>query len=141
MHTNLQQKGISKLLGLDYMILYKKGIDNKVADALSRRSIQRKDDQQLLGLHSVVVLTWMQYLAISYDGNPKSEELIQQLSVDPAAVKDYQFKNEILFYKGRMLVGTSTKLRQNLLDSYHNSPIGGHFGIHATYLKLKRYFY
>lgn len=32
----LQQKWISKLLGYQYTILYRKGADNKVADALSR---------------------------------------------------------------------------------------------------------
>lgn len=32
----LQQKWISKLLGYHYTILYRKGADNKVADALSR---------------------------------------------------------------------------------------------------------
>lgn len=37
-HTSLQLKGISKLLGLQYKILYRKGVENKVADALSRRN-------------------------------------------------------------------------------------------------------
>lgn len=37
LHTNLQMKGISKLFGLNYRILYKKGIENKVVDALLRR--------------------------------------------------------------------------------------------------------
>jgi RNase H-like domain found in reverse transcriptase len=32
----LQHKSLSKLLGLNYRIEYKKGIDNKVDDALSR---------------------------------------------------------------------------------------------------------
>jgi len=37
LHTHLQRKGVSKLLGLDYIIQYKKGKENIVADALSRR--------------------------------------------------------------------------------------------------------
>ena len=33
----LQQKWISKLLGYDYTIVYRKGQENTIADALSRR--------------------------------------------------------------------------------------------------------
>jgi hypothetical protein len=38
LHTPWQQKVFSKLLGLQYSIVYKKGSDNRVADALSRRA-------------------------------------------------------------------------------------------------------
>ena len=38
LHTHWQQKVFTKLLGLHYSIVYKKGSDNRVADALSRRS-------------------------------------------------------------------------------------------------------
>lgn len=36
-HTQLQRKGVTKLLGLDYTIQYRKGKENKVVDALSRK--------------------------------------------------------------------------------------------------------
>lgn len=35
--TLVQQKWLSKMLGFDYVIQYKKGKDNVVADALSRK--------------------------------------------------------------------------------------------------------
>jgi hypothetical protein len=38
LHTHWQQKVFTKLLGLQYKIICKKGVDNRVADALSRKS-------------------------------------------------------------------------------------------------------
>jgi len=38
LHTHRQQKVFAKLLGLQYKVIYKKGTDNRVADALSRKS-------------------------------------------------------------------------------------------------------
>ena len=38
LHTQWQQKVFTKLLGLQYKVVYKKGVKNGVADALSRRT-------------------------------------------------------------------------------------------------------
>jgi hypothetical protein len=46
--TPLQQKGITKLLGNDFTVEYKKGIDNRVADALSRK--EELEEQVVLSL-------------------------------------------------------------------------------------------
>ncbi|XP_058000738.1 uncharacterized protein LOC131178812 [Hevea brasiliensis] len=59
-HTNLQQKGISKLFGFDYKILYWKGIENKVIDALSRKPEDEYSRHYCTVTHSVALPVWTQ---------------------------------------------------------------------------------
>lgn len=98
LHTNLQQRGIPKLLGLDYKILYQKGVANTVADALSRRS-SSLDSHQLHNLQSIVIPSWMQHLENSYETDSQATELIQQLSIASPTTTPYQVKNGVLFIK------------------------------------------
>lgn len=60
--TMLQQKWLAKLLGLDYEIVYKKGQDNKVADALSRLPESTSDAQ--INSVSVVQLNWLNEVVV-----------------------------------------------------------------------------
>lgn len=57
LHTNLQEKGVSKLLGLDYKILYKKGVENKVADALSKKPLM--EESRSYALMSSPIPSWI----------------------------------------------------------------------------------
>ncbi|KAL3509710.1 hypothetical protein ACH5RR_029111 [Cinchona calisaya] len=57
--TALEQKWLSKLMGMDYEIQYKKGKDNMVADALSRRllagDLASPNREELASVHSLQV--------------------------------------------------------------------------------------
>jgi hypothetical protein len=55
LHEGLQQKAFLKLLGLQYRIIYKKGLDNKAADAMSRQ-----DHQAQLAAVSMSIPKWME---------------------------------------------------------------------------------
>ncbi|KAL0449608.1 UNVERIFIED_CONTAM: Retrovirus-related Pol polyprotein from transposon.6 [Sesamum latifolium] len=79
----LQQKWISKLLGLDYEIHYKKGCENKVADTLSRF---------LHGECSVVTLVvpnWISEIQQSYINDDLYKPIVQAKTIQPAAHPDY----------------------------------------------------
>lgn len=43
LHTEWQQKALTKMMGLQYKVVYKKGILNGAADALSRKPVSSSD--------------------------------------------------------------------------------------------------
>lgn len=90
---------------------------------------------------SVVQPTWMHQLIDSYEGDTQAADFISHLSLDEHAHLGYSFKNGLLFHKSRLYVGTKRDLRTHLLSLYHNSYLGGHSGINATYVRLARHFY
>lgn len=64
-NTAIQQKGMLKLMGLNYVIRYKKGRENRVADALSHRGIEEGCNQAI----SVATPTWIMEVIKSYCGD------------------------------------------------------------------------
>jgi hypothetical protein len=60
-------------LRLDYAVQYKKGVENKAANDLSRRPAEGVED--VVFTISEIVLTWLQELRTSYDGDQWVEEI------------------------------------------------------------------
>ena len=132
----IQHKLLVKLLGYNYKVEYKKGKENKVADALSR--VQHTTTVQAI---SLVVPVWIEQVINTYQDDRACLDLITKLSVDANAVPNFTLQNGILRYKGRVLVGTSGSLKSLLLDTFHKSALGEHSGERATYQRLKLVFY
>jgi hypothetical protein len=47
----------------------------------------------------------------------------------------------IIRYGSLIWVGENSALRTKLIAAFHNSALGGHYGVHATYLRIKKMFY
>lgn len=77
LHTLLQQKGAVKLLGLDYSIQYKKGVENKVVDTLSRHDIAAGGIHQLSLSSSSP--SWLQEVINSYDNDELASRVTTSL--------------------------------------------------------------
>ncbi|XP_039039589.1 uncharacterized protein LOC120177547 [Hibiscus syriacus] len=137
--TAIQKRGLTKLLGLDYTIQYRKGISNIVADALSR---QWEDQAQCLVMGTTLVIpTWVQEVEESYKDDFLATEWISILTVSPNADSKWKYSKGILRFQDRVYIGTKGSLRLQILQTLHDSPHGGHSGTQATYQRIRSYFY
>jgi hypothetical protein len=72
----MQQKAFLKLLGLQYKLVYKKGQENKAADALSRQTQQ----SEVLAI-SISTPKWLETVIDHYQEDPKTKDLFTELSL------------------------------------------------------------
>jgi hypothetical protein len=82
LHTPWQQKVFAKLLGLKYKIIYKKGVENRAADALSRKPV----DQVTCHALSICQPNWIQQVVVSYEHDDLVQEMISKLVIDASSV-------------------------------------------------------
>ncbi|XP_019183954.1 PREDICTED: uncharacterized protein LOC109178857 [Ipomoea nil] len=123
--TTMQQKGLTKLLGLSYTIQYKKGVDNCVADALSRRDNQ--EQAELLAVSTVRPM-WIEEILKSYEKDELASKLLPMNLIAPNQDSLYTVIEGLIKYKGRLYIGSNGELRSKLIAQMHHSPIGGHSG-------------
>jgi hypothetical protein len=132
-----QHKVFTKLLGLQYKIIYRKGSENRAVDALSWR-VQLPAELLVL---STPVPQWLLSVQSSYDQDMVVKEIIIKLTIDPADVPHCIFKHGLLRYKSRIWVGSRPALQNQLIATLHASAQGGHLGFPMTYKRLKNIFY
>jgi hypothetical protein len=98
LHTPWQHKVYTKLMGLQYRILYKKGVDNRVADALSRRPH--------LELQSFAISrpqpAWIQAIVDAYAHDGAAQQLLQRLALHQDPSDSFTLRNGILQKKNRI---------------------------------------
>ena len=112
--------------------MYKKGSDNTVADALSRR-----DTEEVYMAVSSSSPQWLSDGASSYSASPLAQDILSQLAVNPAALPHYSLSNGVIRYKGCIWLAHSEQLQNQVLQALHSSPLGGYSGIPVTYQKLR----
>lgn len=135
--TPWQHKALTKLLGLRYKIIYKKGVENGAADALSRFP---SDSVLELSAVSSIVPDWIKEVIDGYATDLDACTKVRTLCISADAVPDFSLKDGVLYFKNRMWIGNNTAVQQKILANLHNAPVGGHSGINVTYQRIKQLF-
>jgi hypothetical protein len=133
-----QQKWVTKILGYDFEIVYKKGKQNVVADALSRKD---EDVEAFLCAISIIQPNWIIEARDEWKNDEKVCTLIQRLQQDSSASDTFTWKNDSLWYKDRLYLCKNSQLKQKVLLELHTSPVGGHSGFLKTYHRVKKDFF
>ena len=105
-------------MGLSYEIQYKKGRENKVADALSRRASSEEGDCAAL---VCVIPEWMKEVIGSYEWDGKAQDLIRQLLLTPDNQPDFTYQDGVLRYKGKIVMGIEGGVRKKIITTIHDS--------------------
>jgi len=137
--TPFQQKWVTKLLGYDFTVEYKKGADNRVADALSRR--EDWDEEITLSLLSVLTPSWTTGLKQQYEEDEDLKQLLSRWHSQELDSQRYSLRDGLLLYKHRILLGQSPQLKDQVLTFLHSDPSAGHSGYEKTLHRAKRDFY
>ena len=121
---------------MHYKIVYKKGAENRVADALSRRP---HSTEACLAI-STVVPQWCSEVVAGYTSDPQAQAYIAQLAVDPSAVQHFTLQNGLLHYKNRIWLGNNKSMQQRVIQALHTSAVSGHSGVPVTCRRVHQLF-
>ncbi|XP_071684936.1 uncharacterized protein [Lolium perenne] len=136
LHTPWQHKVLSKLMGMQYRIVYKKGLENKVADALSRRPHPE------LEIHAISCSppAWILAVLDAYQQDAQAKALLQRLSIAKEPDDQFSLHGGIIRKQGRIWLPSNSAMQEQLILEFHASPMGGHSGIPVTLRRLKQLF-
>nr|XP_051206440.1 uncharacterized protein LOC127321439 [Lolium perenne] len=135
-HPLAFHKVLSKLMGMQYRIVYKKGLENKVADALSRRPHPELDVHAI----SCSQPAWIVAVLDAYQQDAQAKALLQRLSIAKEVDDQFSLHGGIIRKQGRIWLPSDSAVQEQLIREFHASPMGGHSGIPVTLRRLKQLF-
>ncbi|KFK23310.1 hypothetical protein AALP_AAs43195U000200 [Arabis alpina] len=115
------QQWLTKILGFDFDIVYKPGLENKAADALSRREVM----PQLFAL-SVPAAIQLEMITAEVDKDAESRKIKEEVLGDVDAHPGYSVVQGRLLKQGKLVIPKASPLVGVLLHEFHSTKMGGH---------------
>jgi hypothetical protein len=111
-----QHKAFTKLLGLQYKLCYRKGLENRATDALSRR---QHDPQESLAVITECQPAWFADVRASYQGNMQAMDLLVKLHGSPDSKQRFKLVDDILYFHHCNWLGGSPEMQHKILLAFH----------------------
>lgn len=132
LHTPEQQAWLHKFIGYYFTIECKPGKENLAADALSRLFLMAWSEPQNQFLHD---------LRVELGQNEHMSTIVKQCQHPSNPDPYYSVKEDLLYWKGRLVISSLSSLQDKVLQEYHSSSIGGHAGVARTLARITSHFY
>lgn len=131
-----QARWLDLLSEYDFKIIHRKGVDNVVPDALSRRP-----DFQVHSIRATAIKvdSLLVRVARAAVADPDYQRMV--VKAQTGATSEFELRDNLLYKESRLYIPTDGVLRQELLREAHDSPLAGHLGREKTLDRLKRIFF
>lgn len=126
---------MTRLMGLQFRVVYRNDKENLAADALSR--VSHLMAQQAV---SEVKPIWVQEILNAYATDTRAQQLLAQLAVQSPDEHDCCLEQGIIKHHGKVWISHNSALQTKIVVVMHSSTIVGHSGVKATYQRLKHLF-
>lgn len=83
---------------------------------------------------------WLQEVANSYETDAAAQELLTQLAIYSPDDQGRALRQGIIRQGDRLWIGANTALQAKLIAVLHDSAVGGHSSIVATYQRVRKLF-
>lgn len=109
-------------MGYDYVIQYRSGHHNQVADALSR---QPKHEPSQCMILSVPSLTFLEELRHQLEDHPEYRRRRQEIMEAPTNHPTFSVSMDLVLTEGHIWLPRGIPIASTLLKEYHTTPVGG----------------
>ena len=135
LHSELQRKAMTRLMGLQFKVVYRKGKENTVADALSRVG-------HMMAIQAVSSAQpqWIQEVTNSYVTDKEAQALLARLALVSPDDHGFSLDKGVIRKQGKIWVGHNSAVQTRIIAAMHSSPVGGHSGQKATYHRVNNLF-
>jgi hypothetical protein len=130
-------------MGFDFSVEYKKGKEDIVANALSRRDknsrLEKGKNWQQAEQVAVLgpVLNWLEIVKKEVGKDPALQEFIKKVR-EGEAFGHWEFRDGLLYYKDQIYLPANSALLTTILKKIHGN---FHEGYYKTYKRVQANFY